>query len=233
LINVDFADLCSVTRGRHAESCLVTAEAQGEGRSREVMEKIFAHPLIEGGQVLAESAGVLVCIAGGKGLAMAEVNRIMEQINRQSEQANIIMGAAIEEELGDKLLVTLVAARRGNVEGGTRNAESQPGVPRNLDAAATSAYSSGVGLEVPMTETPTKSHSRFIAPAPESTPEKTERLLAQQGGGRGRKGNSRMKQGQLPLEIVSRGRFEKSEPTIYHGQDLDVPTYIRRGVALN
>jgi cell division protein FtsZ len=42
-----------------------------------------------------------------------------------------------------------------------------------------------------------------------------------------------MKQGQLPLEIVSRGRFEKSEPTIYHGQDLDVPTYIRRGVALN
>jgi cell division protein FtsZ len=72
-----------------------------------------------------------------------------------------------------------------------------------------------------------------VAPAPESTPEKTERLLTQQNGGRGRKGSSRMKQGQLPLEIVSRGRFEKSEPTIYHGQDLDVPTYIRRGVALN
>jgi len=86
LINVDFADLCSVTRGRHAESCLVTAEAQGENRSREVMEKILAHPLIEGGQVLTESAGVLVCIAGGKGLTMAEVNRIMEQINRMLEE---------------------------------------------------------------------------------------------------------------------------------------------------
>jgi cell division protein FtsZ len=232
LINVDFADLCSVTRGRHAESCLVSVEAQGENRSRDVMEKILTHPLIEGGQALTESAGLLVCIAGGKELTMAEVNRIMEQINRQCEQANIIMGAAIDEELGDKLLVTLVAARR-NGEGGTRNAESPPGVPCNLDAAATSAYSSGAGLEVPMTEAPTKSHSRFIAPAPESTPEKTERLLTQQNGGRGRKGNSRMKQGQLPLEIVSRGRFEKSEPTIYHGQDLDVPTYIRRGVALN
>jgi cell division protein FtsZ len=88
-------------------------------------------------------------------------------------------------------------------------------------------------LEVPITETPSKSSSRFIAPAPESTPDKTERLLAQQSGARGRKGGSRMKQGQLPLEIISRGRFEKSEPTIYHGQDLDVPTYIRRGVALN
>ena len=37
----------------------------------------------------------------------------------------------------------------------------------------------------------------------------------------------------LPLEIISKGRFEKSEPTIHGGEDLDVPTYIRRGVALN
>jgi cell division protein FtsZ len=232
LINVDFADLCSVTRGRHAESCLVTAEAQGENRGREVMERIMAHPLVEGGQVLAESAGVLVCIAGGKGLAMAEVNRIMEQINRQCEQAHIIMGAAIDEELGEKLLVTLVAARR-NAEFGTRNAESQGAFSRVPDATAMAAYSAAVELETPMAGSSSRPASRFVAPAPESTPEKTERLLTQQNGGRGRKGGSRMKQGQLPLEIISRGRFEKSEPTIYHGQDLDVPTYIRRGVALN
>src|SRR6185295_2089556 len=65
LINVDFADLCAVTRGKHAESCLLTAEAQGENRAREVVEKLLAHPLMEGGAVLAESAGVLICIAGG------------------------------------------------------------------------------------------------------------------------------------------------------------------------
>jgi cell division protein FtsZ len=232
LINVDFADLCSVTRGKHAESCLVTAEAQGENRSREIMEKILAHPLIEGGQVLAESTGVLVCIAGGKGLAMGEVNRIMEQINRQCDQAHIIMGAAIDEELGEKLLVTVVAARR-NAECGTRNAEAQGAPVRVTDTTAAAAYSAGVEMETSMTGLDSRPASRFVAPAPESTPEKTERLLMQQSGGRGRKGSSRMKQGQLPLEIISRGRFEKSEPTIYHGQDLDVPTYIRRGVALN
>jgi len=44
LINVDFAHLCAVTRGRHAESCLATAEAQGENRAREVTEKLLAHP---------------------------------------------------------------------------------------------------------------------------------------------------------------------------------------------
>lgn len=229
LINVDFADLCSVTRGKHAESCLVTAEAQGENRSREVMEKILAHPLVEGGQVLTESAGVLVCIAGGRALAMTEVNRIMEQINRQCEQAHIIMGAAIDEELGEKLMVTIVASRKAGADAGTRATETFGG--SRLTEAAAAAYSVGVETDGPSNGSGSKAASRFVAPAPESTPEKTERLLTQQRGGR--KSNSRMKQGQLPLEIISRGRFEKSEPTIYHGQDLDVPTYIRRGIALN
>jgi cell division protein FtsZ len=42
-----------------------------------------------------------------------------------------------------------------------------------------------------------------------------------------------MRQGQLPLEIINKGRFDKAEPTIHKGEDLDVPTYIRRGVSLN
>jgi len=73
--------------------------------------------------------------------------------------------------------------------------------------------------------------SRFIAPAPATTVETTEKIL--QNGPRGKKRITRLKQGQLPLEIVSKGRFEKSEPTVHQGQDLDVPTYIRRGVPLN
>jgi hypothetical protein len=39
-------------------------------------------------------------------------------------------------------------------------------------------------------------------------------------------------QGELPLEIVGKGRFSKSEPTIFHNQDLDVPTYVRKKVKL-
>jgi cell division protein FtsZ len=237
LINVDFADLCAVTQGKHSESCLVTAEAQGENRAREVMEKILAHPLIEGGQVLAESAGVLVCIAGGKGLTMAEVNRIMEQINRQCEQAHLILGAAVDEELGDRLSVTLVASRRSAAEAGARSLELPSGPGRNADAAVASAYSEGVGLETSLQNPPSgsRSPSRFVGPAPSLSAEKTEQLLHQQGGlgARGRRHASRLKQAQLPLEIVSRGRFEKSEPTIFNGQDLDMPTYLRRGVALN
>jgi cell division protein FtsZ len=38
------------------------------------------------------------------------------------------------------------------------------------------------------------------------------------------------KQEVLQFEPVSRGRFEKSEPTIVEGQDLDVPTYLRKNI---
>lgn len=46
------------------------------------------------------------------------------------------------------------------------------------------------------------------------------------------KKDSQPKQESLPLEGISRGRFEKSEPTLHDGEDLDVPTFIRRGVTL-
>ena len=223
LINVDFADLCAVIKGKHAESCLATAEAKGENRAREVMEKLLAHPLIDGGQVLAESAGVLVCIAAGKELTMSEVNRVMEQINRHCEHAHIILGAAIDEDLGERLSVTLVASRRSGTDGGPRHAESF----HNSSTEAQELDDHLVDLQ-----TGSRPASRFIAPPPASTLEKTEQLL-KSSGSRHRKSSSRLRQTQLPLEIISKGRFEKSEPTLHQGQDLDVPTYIRRGVALN
>ena len=37
----------------------------------------------------------------------------------------------------------------------------------------------------------------------------------------------------LPLEIVSKNRFAKTEATIHNGEDLDMPTDIWHGVALN
>ena len=223
LISVDFAALCAVTQGRHAESCLATAEAQGENRAREVTEKLLAHPLLDEGALLAESASLLLSIAGGKSLSLGEVNRIMEQVTRQCEQAQVTMGAAIDEQLGERIVVTLVASRR---------------TPADVTPAAEDP--SLLALSETLEETTLlpdagRPASRFVAPAPVLSLAKTQELFVQQnpGASRTRKGIARLKQGQLPLEIISKGRFEKSEPTIHQGQDLDVPTYIRRGVALN
>jgi cell division protein FtsZ len=212
LINVDFADLCSVTRGKHSENSLATAEASDEGRAREVVEKLLKHPLLDHGKALTEAASVLVSIVGGPDLTMAEVNRVMEQITRQCENAHIIMGAAIEENFAGKLAITLVASKR-------------PPGEQSHDLGATDA-----DLEIVNPPSTTRPPSRFIAPAPATTAETTEKVW---NSARGKRKLPKLKQGQLPLEIISKGRFEKSEPTVHEGQDLDVPTYIRRGMPLN
>jgi cell division protein FtsZ len=62
-----------------------------------------------------------------------------------------------------------------------------------------------------------------------------QQLLTQQEAtpGRRRRTAPRLRQTQLHLEIISKGRFDKSEPTVHKGEDLDLPTYLRRGVVLN
>ena len=50
---------------------------------------------------------------------------------------------------------------------------------------------------------------------------------------RPRRMGNKLIQTQLPLNIISKGRFDKSEPTKHNGEDLDIPTFLRRGVPLN
>jgi cell division protein FtsZ len=217
LIQIHFDDLCALLRNRHSESAFASVEASGPARSREVVEKLINHPLLDEGRVLAESDAVLVSVMGGKDLTMAEVGRVMEQINRHCERAQIIMGAVVDEAMKTQLSVTVIAAK-------------QNGPPPAVELLA----AAGSDSEAPTDARGSGRATPRCAPArPSLTPEQREQVAARHGGGRGRNNAARMRQAQLPLAIISKGRFDKSEPTIHKGEDLDIPTYIRRGVALN
>jgi len=215
LIQIHFDDLCALLRDRHSESVFACVEATGPARAREVVEKLIAHPLLDEGRALAESSAVLVSLMGGKELAMAEVNRVMEQIGRQCEHAQIIMGAAVDETLKNRLSVTVIAAKPGPV-------------PMDLPPLGVSGDSeeqvTGRGIIA-------RSGSRCASSS--LTPEQREQSVAKNAGTRARKTGPKMRQAQLSLAIISKGRFDKSEPTIHKGEDLDIPTYVRRGIALN
>ena len=229
LINVDFADLCAVMRGRHAESSLASIEARGENRTEVALQKLLAHPLIEGGAGLADVGQMLVCIVGGPELSMRDVNHIVEQLRRHGEHAHLVMGAAIEEEFRDRIRVTLVASY-SPIKACPDNTPMF-GLPQAQDTQGQKAEDEPLLRDANL-ETQVRVPSRFVAPPPETTPEMV-RMMAGQSGVRGRRKQDSYKQGMLNLEIVSKGRFEKSEPTIHRGQDLDIPTFVRRGVVLN
>ena len=217
LIQIHFDDLCALIRDRHAQSAFASVDAVGPARSREVVEKLLAHPLLDEGRALAESEAVLVSLMGGRDLTMAEVNRVMEQIGRHCEHAQIIMGAAVDESMKNRLSVTVIAAKQNAITA-KPPATDAPTEPSNQ------VVSSGLGA---------RPVSRNLMQSPSLTMGQREQLLSGQSRGRTRKASSRMHQAQLPLAIISKGRFDKSEPTIHNGEDLDLPTYVRRGVPLN
>ncbi|HZL43917.1 MAG TPA: cell division protein FtsZ [Verrucomicrobiae bacterium] len=227
MIDISPADFFEMLRDHHGESALASAQAAGPERCREVLEKLFAHPMLEGGRALAECDGVLVSLVGGPDLAMSEVNRVMEAVSAQCHDAQVLMGAGIDESCQGRLSITLIATQR------KQSLVEEAGIDEAAHAAAARPVGS---LEKQLLDRgdSARPQSRFVPPPPSLPPEKLEQLMANQRPGSGRrKSLARMRQSQLPLEIISRGRFDKSEPTIHKGEDLDVPTYIRRGMALN
>ena len=207
LIQIHFDDLCALVRDRHSECAFAYVEAAGPARAREVVDRLLKHPLLDEGRALADADAVLVNVSGGKELTMAEIGRVMEQIGRHCERAQIIMGAGIDAALKGKLSVTLIAAKNSGAK---------------MEAPAPAAESAEPALR--------GSARSGVRPISAMAMEQREPAGSRH---RGRRDKSKMLQAQLPLAIVSKGRFDKSEPTIHKGEDLDIPTYIRRGVALN
>jgi cell division protein FtsZ len=233
LMDVQFPELCSVLRDAHAAAVFATVEAEGESRAAVAVEKLLAHPLMESGEALAGSRAVLVGIAAGANLTMLEISRVMEMVNARCGDAKVFVGAAEDTTLGERLVVTVVAAARG-----TAPVEEEAEVVKPLRSrprTEPSAMQPELETEFLERRPVARPRSRFVAPKPELPPDRLEELASRQAGGvaRNRNAGAKMRQGQLPLEIVSKGRFDKSEPTILDGQDLDVPTFVRRNMVFN
>ena len=222
LIQIHFDDLCALVRDRHSESAFAFVETSGPARAREAVEKLLKHPLLDEGRALADADAVLVSLMGGKDLTMADVNRVMEQIGRYCEHAQIIMGAAVDAEMKNKLSVTLIAARNCV-------AKNEPSIS-TADSAEQTVSSGATERSAGGSSASSDFYHRADKP---SALQLHQREQSVSRHGRARRAGNKLLQTQLPLAIVSKGRFDKSEPTIHKGEDLDIPTYIRRGVSLN
>jgi len=226
LIRIHFDDLCALVRDRHSESVFASVDATGPARAREVVEKLIAHPLLDEGRALAESGAVLVSLMGGKDLTMAEVDVFMGLLNQRLPDAQVIFGAAIDPALQGRMSVALIAS-------GARSDLAAPPLPAAaaLESRMPTSERSAPELLDPQLP-PVRQINQFIPPAPALGNERREQLFNRQGSGRARRKTPK-NQKELPFDIISRGRFEKCEPTIRNGEDLDVPTFIRRHVVMN
>ena len=112
LVNVDFADVKTVM-SENGMAMMGSASASGVDRARLAAERAVASPLLEDID-LAGARGVLVNITASMSLKMKEYYEVMETIKEfTAEDATVIVGTVIDENMGDTLRVTMVATGLG------------------------------------------------------------------------------------------------------------------------
>jgi cell division protein FtsZ len=107
-VNVDFADVRTVM-AYTGRAVMGLGVGRGSDRAKEAARRAISSPLLEEGSVEG-ARGVLLNITGGPSLSLHEVHEVASVVQEAADaQANIIVGQVINPDLGDELLVTVVA----------------------------------------------------------------------------------------------------------------------------
>ncbi|MEK7301564.1 MAG: cell division protein FtsZ, partial [Pseudomonadota bacterium] len=116
LVNVDFADVKTVM-SEMGMAMMGSAIAAGVDRARVAAERAVSSPLLEDVS-LSGARGILVNITASSSLKMREVHEVMNTIkDLTAEDATIIVGTVIDENMTEDLRVTMVATGLGNLVG--------------------------------------------------------------------------------------------------------------------
>jgi cell division protein FtsZ len=112
LINLDFADVRTVM-AEMGLALMGAASASGENRAIEAAQKAISSPLLEDISIQG-ARGVLINITGGPDLCLHEVNEAASMIQEEAhEDANIIFGSVIDENMTDEIRITVIATGFG------------------------------------------------------------------------------------------------------------------------
>lgn len=107
LVNVDFADVKTIMSAA-GTALLGIGTGVGENRAQMAARAAVSSPLLD--LSIEGARGVLFNIAGGKDMTMFEVDEAAKIISQAADQdANIIFGAVIKDDLADQIRITVIA----------------------------------------------------------------------------------------------------------------------------
>lgn len=107
-INVDFADIKAIMKNMGV-AVMGTGRARGENRSEEATLQAISSPLLEEHSIKG-ARGILLNITGNKDLGLHEVSAAASLLYEQAdEEASIVLGSVIDENMGDEVAVTIIA----------------------------------------------------------------------------------------------------------------------------
>ena len=213
LINLDFATLRQAFQQRGGKTLFGLGSGEGENAAAEAIESLKLCPLLHTPEFSRKADRLLVNITGGTDLTLPKVNELMTAIAEQfGKESHVIMGAVIDESLQSRVEICVL---------GTSDLGARGLPPRRLSPAGTAkgrlrieaaphAGEKASATSVPLERLGFEEEKSAVHARP----------VAQEEFGFGR-------------DVESRGHFDKTDRNLFEGQDLDVPTYLRKGIKLS
>jgi cell division protein FtsZ len=260
LIRIGFDDLLAALSARNSRCLFGYGESDSDNRAHDALTQALRNPLMDRGRMLADSTHVLVQVAGGPAMTLSEVEILMQELGRYvSDQTHILFGAVVDGRMGDRLSVTVISSLAAEGEAilqQTPPASISASVPSLIEelysapepeiqaeeqpAVEPAPVEEMIPFEEPMAAEPEPlfSNEAPAIPTRNGEPERTtvephhKSIASEEEKASAAKPAAPAKQEVLQFEPVTRGRFEKSEPTIIEGEDLDVPTYLRKNIKI-
>lgn len=216
LINVDFTALRQVFQHRGGKTLFGLGVGTGENPAQAALDDLKQCPLLHTPEYARKADRLLVNITGGTDLSLAKVHELMSALTEEfGREAHVVMGAAIDESLQGRVEICLL----GTTDLGSRNFVRRPApAPARKPAERTPAPSTTSSASDSNQNVKTTVSSPAARPSAADI-HKTRPTQDEFGF-----------QGGVPAE--NRGAFDKSDRNLFEGQDLDVPTYFRKGIKI-
>jgi cell division protein FtsZ len=251
LVNVDFADARRVLENQGL-ALMGTGRATGTHRAVEAATQAIHSPLLEDVQING-ATHVLINFTGGAGLTLSEITEAARIIQDAAhEEADVIFGAAIDEEMQDEVKVTVIAT--GFDAQPTRVLAPPHGAHANVRDAVRSVAEAKARTDANMDVGQPTQMRRVPDPLPVASPSTlpppqaadgiaaTHTMARGNGTGPGNgaaSGNGAGPQGRSPhhatppppppiVQRASRKPEREVGLTSTDEDDLDIPTFLRR-----
>lgn len=214
LINLDFATLRQAFRTRGGKTLFGLGSGEGPEAVADAIESLTMCPLLATPEFSRKADRILVNIVGGTDLTLAKVNEIMTAVTEQyGRDSHVIMGAVIDEDLQGRVEVCVL----GTTDIGGRVTPRRPVSSARARAQTTEAR-----------------HAAATAPAVGPMPAQAAQPVAADETAEVLPHAAKPSQEEFLFRgvVENRGHFERTDRNLFEGQDLDVPTYLRKGIKI-
>lgn len=209
IINQDFSAMRNLMQARGGKTIFATGVGEGENYIEDALEDLFACPLLSVSDGPSRLDKILVNLVASSDLGLAKMQSLVSKISEKFQSnEEIILGAVVDSSKSQSLEICFLA-----------KVELESVVPSKKSDAVNAAreplnMSEALGLESPPDET-AKPRAVHISKLRKKKPPEVDQDEFNL----------------LDLD-AQRGYFEQSNANIYNNEDLDVPTYLRKGIKI-